>query len=275
MIALALVCVLAAQEPTEPVTKEATTTEATPTDATPTAATPTDATTTQTLPEVPALTAAQQAEILIGSGRALEATALLVKEDRAGTLHDPARAAVILARAADALADSGDIKAAAVAADAGWRLGGQQPSPQLSHHVVRYARVVAENDAAAGRALAERALAIDADNADAKAMLAGLDGLDTWTTGHLTLFGGVGLAALSAGAFVYGFDVERQARGGTHDTAELDGLLIQRGVAAGVAWPAAVAAVVAGGFGLALIIQHEEAVPSTLPASFPPVGAGK
>lgn len=253
---IALVLLLAAQT-------EAPAPEPAPTE------TPTE--TTTELPTPPTLTPLQQAELLIDQGKAMEATALLLREERAGAVVDRAKAAVLLARAADVLADDGDVKAAAIAADAGWRLEDRPVRPRVSLLLVRYATVLRDHDAAGARALAERALVADPDNAAAKAMLDGLDGVDGWATGHLTVGGGIGLAILSTSAFVYGFDVERQARSGGHSRAEVDNMLVERGVAAAVAWPSAVASVVVSGLGLALIIGHEEPVPSTLPPSFPPL----
>jgi hypothetical protein len=111
----------------------------------------------------------------------------------------------------------------------------------------------------------------DPHNAAARALEDELTGVDSWTAGHLTLGGGVALAVLSSSAFVFGFDVERQARGGVHDTKALDGLLFERGVAAAVAWPAAAGAVVASGLGLALIMGHDPGPTPALPAPFSPL----
>ena len=220
-------------------------------------------------PEPPVLTSLQQASILVDTGRALEATALLLREERAGHVEDGAAAVAV--RAAEALATAGDNKAAALAADAGWRWAPTTTSPRAAQLVVRYARAIEDNDPGGAKALAARALVIDPDNADATALIAELDGFDSWTVGHVVVGSGVGLAALSATAFVTGFDVERQLRATVHDTATVDGLLLQRGLAAGVAWPSAVSAVVATGLGLALILRHEEPVVATLPSSFPPL----
>jgi hypothetical protein len=60
-----------------------------------------------------------------------------------------------------------------------------------------------------------------------------------FVVGHAALGGGVGLLALSTAAFLFGFDVERQVRQAPNDRGVVDALLVRRGVAAGVAWPAA------------------------------------
>ena len=178
------------------------------------------------------------------------------------------RLSSLLGRAADLLADDGDIKAAAVAADASWQLDGRPLRPRASLLLGRYAESLSDSDPPAARAIAERAILADPDNAAARALATSLTGTDSWDNGHLTLGGGVGLAVLSSAAFVYGFDVERRARGAVHDRAEIDALLLQRGIAAGVGWPAAVGAVVATGLGLALIMSHDPGPVAVLPSPF-------
>ncbi|MBM4280659.1 MAG: hypothetical protein FJ137_07815 [Deltaproteobacteria bacterium] len=70
-----------------------------------------------------------------------------------------------------------------------------------------------------------------------------------FVVGHAALGGGVGLLALSTAAFLFGFEVERQLRQAPNDRGVVDALLVRRGIAAGVAWPAAAlaAAGVVGG----------------------------
>jgi hypothetical protein len=77
--------------------------------------------------------------------------------------------------------------------------------------------------------------------------------VDGFVLGHVALGAGAGLAALSTAAFVAGFDVERELRVAPHDRGVVDVLLIRRAVAAGVAWPAAVLAVVGVGVGVGAI----------------------
>ncbi len=218
------------------------------------------------------------AEKQLDEGAALEAVAALLAEQRApagGALSDSDRARMsnLLGRAADVLASNGAIKAAAVAADAGWLLEGRPVRPRVSLLLGRYAASVQESEPDVARAIAERALVADPDNSSARTLDASLRGADSWVNGHLTLGGGVGLAVLSSSAFVYGLDVERQARVSVHDTAAVDALLLRRGVAAGVAWPAAVGAVVATGLGLALIMSHDPGPEPLLPSPFVPLPA--
>lgn len=255
-----------------------------PTTAAPTTEAPTETapatmeTPTTVEPEPPprsltAATALAQAEERLQNGAALEAAALILRDVKSGAIaaHDADKAATLLARAADALEQSGDLKAAAVAADAGWALEGTPVRPRVALLVMRYARSIEDSDAAGARALAERALVADPDNTDAAALAAELEGVDSWTTGHLTLGAGVGLALLSSAALVWGLDVERRLKSSVHDTAEVDALLLQRGVAAGVTWPGAVGSVVATGLGLALIMQHHPGPAAVLPSPFAPL----
>jgi hypothetical protein len=216
------------------------------------------------------------AEQRLDAGAALEAVAMMLREqavalDRGASEAERTRMSNLLGRAADILAESGDIKAAAVAADASWQIDGRPMRPRVSLLLTRYAESLRDGQPAAARAIAERALAADADNAAARDLAASLAGSDSWETGHLTLGGGVGLAVLSSAAFVYGFDIERETRSSVHTGAEVDALLLRRGVAAGVAWPSAVAAVVATGLGLALIMGHDPGPEAVLPPPFAPL----
>ena len=213
------------------------------------------------------------AEALLQNGQALPATAHLMRDLKVGADVDPAQAALLLARAAEVLADAGDVKAAAVAADAAWSLDGKVRRPRASLLVTRYALALRESDPAGARALAERAVLQDGDNVEAAALAGSLAGSDTWTLGHLTVAGGLGLGIASLSSFVVGFGIEREIRGSVHETADVDGLLVQRGVAAGVAWPTAVGAVVASGVGLALIMAHHPGEEPVLPGAFAPLPA--
>jgi hypothetical protein len=85
--------------------------------------------------------------------------------------------------------------------------------------------------------------------------------VDGFVVGHLALAAGAGLAALSTTAFVAGFEVERELRAAPHDRGVVDAMLLRRGIAAGVAWPAAALAVAGVGVGvvtLALVPERDE-----------------
>ncbi|MDP2344194.1 MAG: hypothetical protein Q8O67_24765 [Deltaproteobacteria bacterium] len=216
------------------------------------------------------------AEQRLEAGAAIEAVAMLLREqrvalDRGSSAAERGRMSNLLGRAADVLADGGDIKAAAVAADASWQIDGRPVRPRVALLLTHYAERLRDSDPAAARAIAERALVVDPDNAAARALASSLAGSESWVNGHLTLGGGVGLAVVSSAAFVYGFDVERETRGSIHPAAEVDTLLFRRGIAAGVAWPSAVAAVIATGVGLALIMAHDPGPEPALPSPFAPL----
>jgi hypothetical protein len=88
-------------------------------------------------------------------------------------------------------------------------------------------------------------------------------GVDGFVVGHSALGVGAACAALSTAAFVAGFDVERQLRIAPHDRGVVDALLVRRAVAAGVAWPAAVLAVVGAGVGVVtLAVDAARAAPT-------------
>lgn len=213
-----------------------------------------------------------EAEARLDRGAVTEAVGLLLRHVRQDGLDDATRlrAGPLLARAADALAARDERKAAAVAADAAFSLAPTVVArPALAGHVVAFARVLASYDEAGARALAERALVIDGDNAEARILAAELAGMDTWVSGHLTLGAGVGLWAVSATAFVVGLERERLARSTIHSRAEVDQLLLERTFAAGVAWPAAVGAAVCTGLGLALIFAHDPGPEAVWPHPFP------
>lgn len=215
----------------------------------------------------------QDAEALLVGGQALQATAHLMRDLKSGAIVDNAAAALLLARAAEVLAEAGDVKAAAVAADTAWLLDGQPRRPRASLLVGRYALALRESDPRGARALAERALVQDPDNVEATTLATSLAGSDTWAVGHLTVAGGVGLGIVSLSSFVLGFGIEREIRGRVHATADVDGLLLQRGLTAAVAWPTAVGAVVASGVGLALIMAHHPGEEPVLPTAFAPLAS--
>lgn len=210
------------------------------------------------------------AEQKLSEGAALEAVALLLREGGSltpGAAHR-GRLSILLAQAAEVLAASGDIKAAAVAADSCWQLNGRPVHPRTSLLLSHYAASLVDAQPQAARAIAERALVVDPDNRAARDMATALLGTDSFTAGHLTLGAGVGLGVLAASAFVFGLDIERQARGSVHDSAVIDQLLFQRGLAAAVAWPAIVGAVVLVSAGLGLIAIHDPRAPGVLPPPF-------
>lgn len=212
------------------------------------------------------------AEIRLARGAATEAVGLLLRHARQGELDAPTRdrAGHLLARAADVLAERGELKGAAVAADAASTLApGRSSRARLSAHVLAFARVLADDDDAGARALAGRAVAIDGDNADAGSLAAELAGMDTWVSGHVTLGAGAGLWIVSATACVAGLERERIMRSTVHTRPELDRLHLERSVAAAVAWPAAVAGAVGSGLGLALILAHDPRPAAVWPHPFP------
>jgi hypothetical protein len=71
----------------------------------------------------------------------------------------------------------------------------------------------------------------------------------SFVTGHVALGGGFALAATSTATFLWGFHTERELRSTPHDRGVVDVLLLRRNIAAAVAWPTAVLALigVAGG----------------------------
>lgn len=215
-------------------------------------------------------------------GEAREAVGVLLSHVRRGDLDDAdrARAATVFFAAAAALdsGDSEDDKAAAVAADAAATLAGTpEYRARAAAFLVRYAHNIVDDDSAGALALARRARAFDDDNADARALESSLVGQDTWTVGHATLFGSVGLLALSATAFVVGLEQERQLRSAPHRQAEVDVLLLRRAVAAGVAWPTLAAGVGGLGLGTALVVSHDPGPAFgddvALPQPFPPIAS--
>jgi hypothetical protein len=211
-----------------------------------------------------------EAEGRLDAGATTEAVGVLLAHVRAGELAvaDRPRAAALFARAADLLAATDERKAAAVAGDAAAALDSAWNARSAGHLAAHAARLVASEPAAA-RGLAERALALHPETPAAVDVVADVAGTDTWVNGHLTLGAGVAMATLSATAFVVGFDIERQARGGIHTRDELDVLLLRRGIAAGVAWPMLVGAAVASAAGVALIVAHEPGPEGVLPSPFP------
>ena len=210
------------------------------------------------------------AEARLDAGATTEAVGVLLAHVRAGELavDERPRAAALFARAADLLASTDERKAAAVAGDAAAALDSAWNARSAGHLAAHAARLVASEPAAA-RGLAERALALHPETPVAVDVVADVAGADTWVNGHLTLGAGVAMATASATAFVVGFDIERQARGGIHPRAELDVLLLRRGLAAGVAWPMLVGAAVASAAGVALIVAHDPGPEGVLPPPFP------
>ena len=207
------------------------------------------------------------ADARLGRGQPTEAVGLLLRHARHGELapHDRQRAAVVLAKAADALAGAGEVKGAAVAADAAFTLdpvGGDRPI--LARRVLAYARAIVEDDEAGARALAERAVAIDSSDGEAVAFAADLAGTDSWISGHLTLGAGLGLWITSVTGLVVAADRERLLRSGGDDVDALE-----RDVATGVMWGAAGAAAVTSGIGLALILSHDPGTDPVWPHPFP------
>ncbi len=179
------------------------------------------------------------------------------------------RARGLLIQAAQTLSAAGELKGAAVAADAAVALGADDATKKLAAaHLTTYADVLADDDEAAARGLVERAVSFDATNTDAIALRDELQGKDTWQVGHVTLLGGVGLAAITAATFISGLDIEREARVGNHSRAELDVLLAQRTAAGVIAWVAAASSAIALGAGLALIMAHDPGAPPTIPLPF-------
>jgi hypothetical protein len=207
------------------------------------------------------------ADARLGRGQPTVAVGLLLRHARQGELAagERRRAAAVLAKAADALAGAGEVKGAAVAADAAFTLdpeGSQRPT--LARHVLAYARAIVDDDEAGARALAERAVAIDSDYGEAVAFASGLAGTDSWISGHLTLGAGLGLWITSVTGLVVAADRERLLRSGGDDVDALE-----RDVATGVMWGAAAAAAVTSGIGLALIFAHDPGPDPVWPHPFP------
>jgi hypothetical protein len=92
-----------------------------------------------------------------------------------------------------------------------------------------------------------------------------------WVAGHAALGIGAGLAAASTAAFLAGFDVERTLRQAPRDRAAIDALLVQRAVAAGVAWTTATLAAAGVGAGAVLLaVASSSSSSSSAPATEAP-----
>jgi hypothetical protein len=210
------------------------------------------------------------AALRLDRGQATEAVALLLRHARHGELAvDERRAAAdVLVRAADVLAARGELKGAAVAADAAFTLApdvGDRPT--LSRYVLALALAIVDTDEAGARALADRAVVIDEGSVEGRALAARLAGTDSWVSGHLTLGAGVGLWITSVAGFVVAADRDRLIRSATD--GDVDGLALERDVATGVMWTAAAAAAVTSGIGLALIFAHDPGPDPAWPHPFP------
>jgi hypothetical protein len=219
-----------------------------------------------------AVAVVDDADARLERGQATEAVGLLLRHARHGDLgpKDRRRAAVILARAADRLAADGEIKGAAVAADGAFSLDPTAGDRRtLARHVIVWAAALVDDDAAGARALAERALAIDGEFLEARALAEALAGTDSWVSGHLTLGAGVGLWITAVTGFVVAADRNRLIRSAV--VADVDDLVFERDVAAGVMWGAAAAAAVTSGIGLALIVAHDPGPDPVWPHPFPAV----
>lgn len=224
-------------------------------------------------PVVPVAAAVvDDADARLERGQATEAVGLLLRHARHGDLGpgDRRRAAVILARAADRLAAAGETKGAAVAADGAFTLDPTAGDRRtLARHVLAWATALVDDDDAGARALAERALAIDGELSEARALAEALAGTDSWVSGHLTLGAGVGLWITAVTGFVVAADRDRLSR--SAGAADVDDLVFERDIAAGVMWGAAAAAAVTSGIGLALIVAHDPGPDPVWPHPFPAV----
>jgi len=218
----------------------------------------------------PATGVVDDAAARLERGQATEAVGLLLRHARQGELADAdrRRAATLLARAANVLAGGGEMKGAAVAADAAFTLDPEgSDRPTLARHVLAWARAIVDDDEAGARALAERAGVIDGGNSEAVAFAAELAGTDSWTSGHLTLGAGLGLWISSVTGLVVAADRDRLIR--SAGGADVEGLAFERDVATGVMWGAAAAAAVTSGIGLALIFAHDPGPDPVWPHPFP------
>jgi hypothetical protein len=68
---------------------------------------------------------------------------------------------------------------------------------------------------------------------------------------------GGGLLAVSAAAFTFGLDAERELQSEPHTRAEVDSLLLQRGVFAAVGWPSLALGVVGLGAGVTMLVLDD------------------
>ena len=227
---------------------------------------PTESTPPESTPSPDVL---QEAENHVMNGEPLAAAGLLLRHLRGGAILDRARAATVLVRAADELHMRGDIKAAAVAADAAWILTNRAPYPKGAELLLAYARVLEATSPPEARGVAERARRLDPSSTEASNFARRLSGVETWAAGHGLALTGLFLSALSAGAFVQGLDVERELRGERHPTADSDGLLAVRTVAAWVAWPAAILGASAVVGGVTLVVVDDPGPAPRLPPLFP------